>query len=564
MIISQKTAIYIRVSTQWQIDKDSLKVQKRELIAYSEMILGIKDYVIFEDPGYSAKNTDRPGFQTMMARLRTGEFSHLLVWKIDRISRNTLDFVEMYQELKRLGITFVSKNESFDTSTAIGEAMLKLIMIFAELERNMVSERVTAVMLSRAGNGQWNGGRIPYGYSYDKETKTFSENALEKQIYDLILNKYEETLSVISVSNYLNSKGIKTRGGSAWTATAIHKILRNPFYIGDYVYNVRVGNNTARRDEKEWVTIHDHHLPLIDADRFDKINFSLSRNKRGGNTLGETHVRTNVHIFAGLVRCGKCGSNMSSTPGKRRANGWKPSIYGCTKRRNNSDACDNKFISDITLGPFVFNYVANIIRAKNTTSERTSLDVLERKLLRGESFSEITHIDREGLRTLLDLFISGGTGLEYSPPKSEDEEFDELQFWEDKHRKDEIALNRLQSLYLYGDGSLTEKDFIIEKQKITKALEEDEAKILEVKGAGEELSDTGFLEKASYFIMVQKLLEDRYIDYEKYIRPLDPTIPRDFCRSIIRHITAVDGRVSEIEFSNGMIHKFIYKDHEAT
>ena len=88
----------------------------------------------------------------------------MLVWKLDRISRNLLDFAAMYDELKRLGVTFVSKNEQFDTSSAMGEAMLKIILVFAELERKMTAERVTAVMISRAGNGQWNGGRIPFGY----------------------------------------------------------------------------------------------------------------------------------------------------------------------------------------------------------------------------------------------------------------------------------------------------------------------------------------------------------------------------------------------------------------
>ena len=70
-LTAQKAAIYIRVSTHWQIDKDSLKVQRRELTAYVVMLLGIMDYVIFEDPGYSAKNTDRPDYQAMMDRIRT-------------------------------------------------------------------------------------------------------------------------------------------------------------------------------------------------------------------------------------------------------------------------------------------------------------------------------------------------------------------------------------------------------------------------------------------------------------------------------------------------------------
>lgn len=186
-ITAPKAAIYIRVSTHWQVDKDSLQVQRRELIAYCQLVLSIKDYVIFEDAGYSAKNTDRPDFQKMMTQIRSGEFSHVLVWKIDRVSRNLLDFASMYAELQNLGVIFISKNEQFDTSTAIGEAMLKIILVFAELERNMTSERVTAVMLSRANNGQWNGGRVPYGYAHQKGSGSFSIDDTEGEVVKRIL-----------------------------------------------------------------------------------------------------------------------------------------------------------------------------------------------------------------------------------------------------------------------------------------------------------------------------------------------------------------------------------------
>ena len=125
-VSSSKVAIYTRVSTQYQVDRASLPVQREELTAYSKYVLGIEDFVVFEDPGYSAKNTDRPDYQRMMARIRTGEFSHLLVWKIDRISRNLLDFASMYDELKRLGVVFVSKNEQFDTSSAWPRPLQKM------------------------------------------------------------------------------------------------------------------------------------------------------------------------------------------------------------------------------------------------------------------------------------------------------------------------------------------------------------------------------------------------------------------------------------------------------
>ena len=110
-------------------------MMKQDLTSYCKYILNTDDFVVFEDAGYSGKNTDRPAYQKMMSQIRQGLFTHLLVWKIDRISRNLLDFANMYAELKDLGVTFVSKNEQFDTSTAIGEAMLKIILVFAELER---------------------------------------------------------------------------------------------------------------------------------------------------------------------------------------------------------------------------------------------------------------------------------------------------------------------------------------------------------------------------------------------------------------------------------------------
>lgn len=562
-IQEQRAAIYIRVSTHWQVDKDSLQVQRRELIAYAEMVLGIKDYVIFEDPGYSAKNTDRPAYQQMMSRLRTGEFSHLLVWKIDRISRNLLDFTSMYQELKQLGIVFVSKNEQFDTSSAIGEAMLKIILVFAELERNMTAERVTAVMLSRANNGQWNGGRIPFGYSWSKDNQTFTICENESKIVRKMYNLYEQHQSLLYVVRYLNNAGITTRNGKEWSPTTVHIILTNAFYIGTYTYNMRRGGNRLDvREESEWISIPNHHEPIIEVEQFERLQLSLQRNKRGGSNRGSSRVSKHSHVFAGLVKCGLCGSNLSATLDKRRADGWRPSIYGCAKRRNNSNECQNKFVSDITLGPFVFNYIANIIRAKQNIESIRSKKALEKKLLRGEAFASVKEIESEGLDTLYSLLLDGSTGLEYKPSSVFNESgvsLSERSILEERRRKNSIALNRLRALYLYGDEETPEKDFIIERTKLTNEINEIDSKLeaLRQKESDAEIGDE-FLEKASYFIMVQNLLQDKYIDYEKYIRNIDQSIPINFINRIISAITVENGKVMSIKFRNGMTHKFIY------
>ena len=144
----------------------------------------------------------------MMKRIKDGEFSHLLVWKIDRVSRNLLDFCAMYEQLKKYNCTFVSKNEQFDTSSAMGEAMLKIILVFAELERKLTGERVTAVMLDRATKGLWNGAPMPLGYDYNRERKFPEINPTEAETVLMIYSRYRDLKSTSLVRKELNLEGV--------------------------------------------------------------------------------------------------------------------------------------------------------------------------------------------------------------------------------------------------------------------------------------------------------------------------------------------------------------------
>ena len=227
----QKAALYVRVSTRYQVDKDSLPFQRKKLKEYCKL-LEIDKFEIFEDDGYSGKNTDRPRFQEMMEHIRAGGFSHLIVWKVDRISRNLLDFSTMYKELKDHHVTFISMNEQFDTSTAIGEAMLKIILIFAELERNMTSERVTGIMLDRAESGLWNGGLPPLGYKKDPEKKNLIPEPEEKDKVKMIFDLYEKYHSCHKVARFLQQNGIKPKYNTEWLPEYIRRTLRNEAYIG--------------------------------------------------------------------------------------------------------------------------------------------------------------------------------------------------------------------------------------------------------------------------------------------------------------------------------------------
>lgn len=564
-IEQKRAAIYVRVSTQYQVDRASLPVQRSELVNYAKYALDIPDFVIFEDAGYSAKNTDRPDYQQMMARIRTGEFSHLLVWKIDRISRNLLDFAAMYSELKQLGVVFVSKNEQFDTSSAMGEAMLKIILVFAELERNMTAERVSAVFLSRANDGIWNGGKVPFGYAYDKQTKTFSILEDEAKTVRLIYALYESSKSLVAVSKALNERGIKTRNGSEWSPTTVHTMLSNPFYSGTYRYNYRNESDPHHhvpKKKEDWILVKNHHPAIVSPEHQAAVELILASKSYGKN---QTYQRKNIHAFAGLLTCGYCGSTMAATIDRARADGWRPSVYICSRRRMSND-CQNKYVSDVTLGPFVLNFFANLIKASNSFGKSTSIETLEKKLLRGDALSIVDHIERPGLEELYNHLRSGfdekpfdSLAVNAAEASSDVQERDLL--LADKRRL-ERALKRLNAIYLYGDEEIPGKDFILDRKSITDSLQQIDDRLKELDAAAVfdvSLSDDEFMEKASQFILTQQLLDKRSVNYEKFIRKIDPRIVKDFLNETVSNFCIKDGLTTSVLFKNGIELRFCYK-----
>lgn len=561
-----KVAIYIRVSTTYQIDKDSLPMQRKDLIAYCGLILGTDNYEIFEDAGYSGKNTDRPALQEMMRRIRNKEFTHVLVWKIDRISRNLLDFAEMYEELQSLRVTFVSKNEQFDTSTAIGEAMLKIILVFAELERNMTSERVTATMISRASNGMWNGGRVPFGYDYDSESSTFSIREDEAVVCRILKDNYLSNKSLVYTARALNAAGYKTRAGVDWTPTAVWIIAQSPFYAGIYRYNRYKGTeNRTVNPEDEWVMVPNHHPAIFTLEEHEKMLSILGNNSRQRNSVGKQCTGTNIHIFSGIAYCGKCGNKMTSTPSRKQTNNYRPSNYSCPIRRK-SDRCDNPTVNDTVIGEFVINYVLNMLNAKKTFSKINTPEDLQKFLLRGSTFSGIEYIQGDGLNEFFNLLSRYGSDNSFvfaikKPKKKKASVNPELDFLRKEKEKQERALHRLQDLFLYSSNAMTEKDFILRKSEITSRLEEINSKLgMITKEVGSTLTDEDFIKQASHLLIQKELQGRNYIYYKNLASNVDPEILRIYMTTIIDSIYLIDGKVSSIVFKNGLTHKFIYQD----
>jgi hypothetical protein len=262
---------------------------------------------------------------------------------------------------------------------------------------------------------------------------------------------------------------------------------------------------------------------------------------------------------------------MTAQPDRARRNGWRPSVYCCSRRRRFND-CLNKYVSDATLGPFVLNYLSNLMKASRNFGVSTSIGALEKKLLRGRLMADVEHIEGVGLQEIFDMLRRGK--FPGAPYKSGTKDTDihradgktpqEMDLLVSEKRRLERAQARLQNLMLYGDEGISEKDYLIERKRIANDISNIDARINDIeKGRASNITmtDMEFIEKASYFIMAHSLIEKREVNYEKVVREVDPKIIKEFLNSVVTNFCIKDGRVESIRFKNGMEHRFLYKGH---
>lgn len=559
-------ALYVRVSTGYQVDKDSLPFQKKELKNYCKHVLHLENIEIFEDAGKSGKNTNRPAFERMMKKVRSGAVSHVVVYKIDRISRNLVDFSLMYDDFKYNRVTFISLNEQFDTSSAIGEAVLKIILIFAELERKLTSERVKDVMIGRAQSGQWNGARVPFAWDWDEETKFPKHSEAEAVFGRLIYDLYEETGSSCKVRDYLNDHDIPTKRGGEWTSKTVADFIRNPMNKGDYRYNYRESARGRKKPDEEVVYIEGVFPPLVDPAQWDRCNKTMDANAAAKRNQGFSHRRKHIHIFAGLLVCADCGSYFQAIKKDRpRDNGFTPSLYRCGSRYRKR-SCNSVGASDVVIGPFVFNFVSNLVKVSGSRSKYKTPEELETALLSGPDFKDLYGIEQTSLETifaaLLGRVASGGASYIPAPPASVDRfGSSEIEKAEKEKAQIERALERLKKLYLFDDEGMTEKEYLTTKGELSERLVKLSNMIADAEQSAfdNEYGEIAFVNSASSFLVSYKIQSGERIVYNDFAAAVDDQVLHDFVLLIIDRIVIQNGRPASIVFKNGLEVKFIYK-----
>lgn len=154
-------AIYVRVSTEEQAEQGySIDVQKERLIAFCKS-QGWEDYKLYIDDGYTGTNTNRPALKRLIRHIEAKKVHTVVVYKLDRLSRKQKDVLSLIEDVfEKNNVAFASSSEKFDTSTAFGKAMIGILAVFAQLERDMIIERTTSGRRQKISKGIWSGGEF--------------------------------------------------------------------------------------------------------------------------------------------------------------------------------------------------------------------------------------------------------------------------------------------------------------------------------------------------------------------------------------------------------------------
>lgn len=228
-----RVGIYVRRSTDDEHQPYSLEAQDTRLTAYIDSNPGWRLVARFSDDA-SGASTNRPGLHRALKAAHAGLIDVLLVYRVDRFTRNLRDMVVLLDELERTGVVFRSATEPFDTATPMGRMLVQMLGMFAQFERDTIIDRVIAGMERKAAKGKWKGGKRPFGYQVDKTTQTLVIDPHEATIVRLIFNLYTtDRLGSRTIATTLNARGHRTTTGGTWSGYQVLRALTNRIYLGD-------------------------------------------------------------------------------------------------------------------------------------------------------------------------------------------------------------------------------------------------------------------------------------------------------------------------------------------
>lgn len=397
-------AIYIRVSTQEQaLEGYSIDAQTDRLTAYCKA----KEWAIhdiYTDAGFSGSNTQRPALQRLINDVEQGRIDCVLVYKLDRLSRSQKDTLLLIEDVfLKNNVSFVSMNENFDTSTPFGRAMIGILSVFAQLEREQIKERMCMGRAERAKNGLWHGGGYrPVGYDYIDGRLVV--NPTEKL---LILDAYEMFLDHTPMTRI--SKVLSQKYGRTIEDYTLRSILTTPLYTGVIVWE---GNTYKGR-----------HEPIIDEVTFKRAQVLMNDRRRIAESKAPAFQPKS--LLSGLLVCANCGGGYDikgNYSGRGTNRVYRPYYYCVSrskkrKKRIIDPTCMNPAYACVVLDKMIYDIVYSVAHdqkafqkaaAKKDEEYRAHTDMEEKRRI---LMQRIDELDAQ-LNRIVDLYQLGTISID--------------------------------------------------------------------------------------------------------------------------------------------------------
>jgi site-specific DNA recombinase len=413
-------ALYRRVSTDKQADAGySLDVQIEKLQAYAKTFSNVKEVRVYTDDGYSGSSLDRPGMKQMMEDIEAGIVTHVIVVKLDRLSRSQKDTLHLIEDVMiPANVAFISIMESFNTDTAFGRAMVGILSVFAQLERENIFERTRGGMQKRVEKGYWpGGGRTPYGYDYDPAQGILVPNG-EADMVRHIYDRYLAGVSMQTIADELNLKYERV----------VYNIITRKSNAGIIVYN-----------GEEYQGLHE---PIISMETYTQA-MQLLADRSSAKLVTKTN-----HLLTGFCYCGKCGAKMRYM--KWGKAGYKLVCYSQQRSKQyliRDPNCDvpAPFAEDVESGVIQTLFAISkekLVDAQKSVRSGSVSDMLQEQLNKAES----------KLRRLYGLYGDSGDTCLLDTIKETKTVIDSLRLSLEDESSKEVVTRSAMSVYKKLDG----------------------------------------------------------------------------------------------------------------
>ena len=364
---------YIRVSTEKQVMGYSIEGQITQIEQYCQFN-GYELVDIYADRGISGKSMNRPELQRMLNDAKNGKLDCVMVYKTNRLARNTSDLLTIVEELHRQNVEFFSLSERMEVKNSTGKLMLQILASFSEFERNTILENIYTGQRQRALEGYYQG-NLPLGYNNIPDNKKeLMINQHEANIVKYIFESYAKGHGYRKIANALNHKGYVTKKGNPFSISAVTYILSNPFYIGKIQFAKYKDWNDKRRKglNDKPVIAEGKHTPIISQSLWDKVQ----ARKKQVSKKPQVHGK-GTNLLTGIIACPQCSASMSaSITVNTLKDGTKKRIryYSCSNFRNKgSKVCSANSVRADVIEKYVMDQILEIVK-----SDKVLKQVVER------------------------------------------------------------------------------------------------------------------------------------------------------------------------------------------